>query len=172
MYEVVHMSRSDSFCFCQRLARIFELASYNKCHYAILNINIFEYWQSEEAHGRTEGLSRAWGVSFLRHPSSFFPLCVFFFFFHAVFRRREAADFPFNYFSCRSECQSNSSAATNEKKQGRGGAAAKSPLFWGIDGQESENNWVLLTVVRHWLLMLQFLTRQDAGGAAPMRAAL
>lgn len=104
----------------------------------------------------------------------FFPLCVFFFFFffHAVFRRREAADFPFNHFSCRSQCQSNSSAATSEKKQGRGEAAAKSPLFWGIDGQESENNWVPLTVVRHWLLMLQFLTRQDAGGAAPMRAAL
>lgn len=80
MYEVVHMSRSDSFCFCQRLARIFELASYNKCHYAILNINILEYWQSEEAHGRTEGLSRAWGVSFLRHPSSFFPPMRFFFF--------------------------------------------------------------------------------------------
>ena len=73
----------------------------------------------------------------------------------SVQKSEEAADFPLNLSpSCRSKCQSNSSAATGEERrgeEGRGGAAAEAPLFWWNVGQEK--NWVTCTVITRRLLM-------------------
>lgn len=63
----------------------------------------------------------------------------------SVQESKEAADFPFNPSpSCRSECQSNTSAATRkeqkeeeEEEEGQGGAAAKTLLVWLDVGRKS-----------------------------------
>lgn len=69
------------------------------------------------------------------------------------------------------QCQSNSSADTGEER--RGEAAAETLLFRFNVEQESENNWVTCTVIRHWLLMFHFYEwdppSHAANGSGPWR---
>lgn len=129
MYEVLHRSRSDTFCFCQTLARsIFELASHNKCHYAVLNKN------KCSTDNQSRPTAELWGCPMLIFPAGL-PAASSSCLFHAVFRRQGAADFPFNpsspsSSSCRSKCQSNGYSYRREA-EGGGGAAAQTPLFRG-----------------------------------------